>query len=332
MSAITPPCCVRPPLRRCGGRPVTSVYPMITARRSTLSRNVSLFPGLLPRRPTCLRSKANCAGCSISRWDSMSGFTSTNMDLDPTRSFRESSPLPRWERRHSSSDRLPPVPAPARTAHRCVARIRNAVREPRRHRGLGFLMRKDNPNPFYLDCHSAALLALTQAARIMQDARLPEAIERGIAAYWLAPQAIDLGTGSRIDTVGMASPDLAGDIGEIAFWNFKAGLSLRFFGALREIAEPGRPSRRIASSRSGCGFRSRAAASAGAVGRRARRLHRIPHLGSVGRDQLRDPALGHARTARTSVGLTARTRATLVRRRSCGGHESRKRGPKYRPI
>ena len=102
----------------------------------------------------------------------------------------------------------------------------------------GFLMRKDNPNPFYLDCHSAALLALTQAARIMQDARLPEAIERGIAAYRLAPQAIDLGTGGRIDTVGMASPDAAGDIGEIAFWNFKAGLSLRFFGALRRSPNP----------------------------------------------------------------------------------------------
>jgi hypothetical protein len=94
-------------------------------------------------------------------------------------------------------------------------------------------MRKDNPNPFYLDCQSAALLALTQAARIMHDSRLPEIIERGIAAYRLAPQAIDLGTGGRIDTVGIASPDAAGEIGETAFWNFKAGLTLRFFGALR---------------------------------------------------------------------------------------------------
>ena len=56
----------------------------------------------------------------------------------------------------------------------------------------GFLMRKDNPNPAYLDCQSAALLALTQAARIIEDKRLPEVIERGIAAYRLAPQAIDL--------------------------------------------------------------------------------------------------------------------------------------------
>ena len=45
------------------------------------------------------KTKRDCAGCSISHWDSMSGFTSTNMDLDPTRSSRESSPLPRWERR-----------------------------------------------------------------------------------------------------------------------------------------------------------------------------------------------------------------------------------------
>ena len=66
----------------------------------------------------------------------------------------------------------------------------------------------------------------------------PEVIERGIAAYRLAPQAIDLGTGGRIDTVGMASPDAAGEIGETAFWNFKAGLSLRFFGALRRSPDP----------------------------------------------------------------------------------------------
>ena len=102
----------------------------------------------------------------------------------------------------------------------------------------GFLMRKNNPNPAYLDCQSAALLALTQAACIMEDPRLPEIIERGIAAYRLAPQAIDLGTGGRIDTVGMASPDAAGEIGETAFWNFKAGLSLRFFGALRRSPNP----------------------------------------------------------------------------------------------
>ena len=67
----------------------------------------------------------------------------------------------------------------------------------------------------------------------MEDPRLPEIIERGIAAYRLAPQAIDLGAGGRIDTVGMVSPDAAGEIGETAFWNFKAGLTLRFFGALR---------------------------------------------------------------------------------------------------
>ena len=36
----------------------------------------------------------------------------------------------------------------------------------------------------------------------------------------------------------MAAPDAAGEIGETAFWNFKAGLSLRFFGALRRSTNP----------------------------------------------------------------------------------------------
>ena len=119
----------------------------------------------------------------------------------------------------------------------------------------GFLMRKDNPNPVYLDCQSAALLALTQAAGIMQDPRLPEIIERGIAAYRLAPQAIDLGAGGRIDTVGMVSPDAAGEIGETAFWNFKAGLTPEVFRRPAEIAERSRSSHCITSSRPACGLR-----------------------------------------------------------------------------
>ena len=36
----------------------------------------------------------------------------------------------------------------------------------------GFLMRKDSPRAAYVDCHSAVLLALTQAARYVADPRL----------------------------------------------------------------------------------------------------------------------------------------------------------------
>jgi hypothetical protein len=97
----------------------------------------------------------------------------------------------------------------------------------------GFLMRKDNPNPAYLDCLSSALLALTQAARFVADRALPLVIERGLASYCLA--ACDSG----IDTVAMVVPGHR-DTGrtETAFWNFKAGLTLRFFAALRNSPSP----------------------------------------------------------------------------------------------
>lgn len=119
--------------------------------------------------------------------------------------------------------------------------------------GSVFLMRKDNPRA-YLDCQSAALLALTEAARFGEDKRLPEVIERALAAYRLLPQAIDRGTAGRIDTLGVATPrDSAAGDSATALWNFKAGLTLRFFAALRHSPDralqvlAGRHAERIAS-------------------------------------------------------------------------------------
>jgi hypothetical protein len=98
---------------------------------------------------------------------------------------------------------------------------------------MAFLMRKDNPRA-YLDCHSAALLALTQAARISGAERLASVIERGLSAYRLAPQAIECGASGTLDTLGVAMPrDSGTGISDTAMWNFKAGLTLRFFAALR---------------------------------------------------------------------------------------------------
>ena len=37
----------------------------------------------------------------------------------------------------------------------------------------------------FVDCHSAALLALAVAAGFLSDPRLPEAIDRGLGAYCL---------------------------------------------------------------------------------------------------------------------------------------------------
>jgi hypothetical protein len=103
----------------------------------------------------------------------------------------------------------------------------------------GFLMRMTSPRVAYVDCHSAALLALTQAARHLDDPRLPAAIERGLASYSVETCIIAAGHADKIDTVSTSLVDRLGTRRtENAFWNFKAGMTLRFFAALRASPHP----------------------------------------------------------------------------------------------
>jgi len=103
----------------------------------------------------------------------------------------------------------------------------------------GFLMRLDSPRAAYVDCHSAALLALTQASRYIIDPRFAAAIDRGLAGYFLETCAVDVGGPRRIDTVSTLMIDEHGSRrSENSFWNFKAGMTLRFFNALRSATDP----------------------------------------------------------------------------------------------
>ena len=103
----------------------------------------------------------------------------------------------------------------------------------------GFLMRMTSPRVAYVDCHSAALLALTQAARHLDDPRLAAAIERGLASYSVETCIIAAGRADKIDTVSTSLVDRLGTRRtENAFWNFKAGMTLRFFAALRASPHP----------------------------------------------------------------------------------------------
>ena len=97
-----------------------------------------------------------------------------------------------------------------------------------------FLMRHDNRDMAYFDCQSAALLALTRAAAIVDHPAFSAAIDRGLAAYALTTCAVDLPEPRKIDTVAVELPGgrTAGQH-HTGFWNFKAGLALRFFAALR---------------------------------------------------------------------------------------------------
>lgn len=100
----------------------------------------------------------------------------------------------------------------------------------------GYLMRMDSSRVAFLDCHSAALLALTEAGRWLDDPRLAVCVDRGLAGYSLESYRSDA---EIIDTVAMSAVDEQGvrhcDTG---FWNFKIGLTLRFFAALRRSDDP----------------------------------------------------------------------------------------------
>jgi hypothetical protein len=99
-----------------------------------------------------------------------------------------------------------------------------------------FLMRKDSPRAAYVDCHSGVLLALTQAARYVANPRLAATIDRGLTSYGL--ETCRFG-GGLVDTISALMVDEHGTrVTENAFWNYKAGLTLRFFMALRNAEDP----------------------------------------------------------------------------------------------
>ena len=97
-----------------------------------------------------------------------------------------------------------------------------------------FLMRKDSAGPSCLDCHGSALLALTQAARFISDPRLSAAIDRGLAAYCLETCSGGAGVLYKLDTISTVAEDNRGNRhSDNAFWNFKAGVTLRLLAALQ---------------------------------------------------------------------------------------------------
>ncbi|WP_431270936.1 hypothetical protein [Dankookia sp. P2] len=105
----------------------------------------------------------------------------------------------------------------------------------------GFLMGMRSSRDIHVDCHSAALLALTHAAPFLPDPGIAAAIDRGLGAYALVTGTIEwLGEIRKVDTIGIRWSDDAGASRvSHAFWNFHAGLTLRLFRALRESPDAG---------------------------------------------------------------------------------------------
>jgi hypothetical protein len=96
------------------------------------------------------------------------------------------------------------------------------------------------PRIVYCDSHSAALLALIEAADQLDDPWLVAAIDRGLCAYGVATERVDPGDRSiKADLVGVQWVD--GDGARqfsSAFWNYHGGLLLRLFGRLRRATNP----------------------------------------------------------------------------------------------
>ena len=250
-------------------------------------------------------------------------------EIRPTRSSRASWPLPcsAWRRciRATGCRR---IPAPAGTAVRGVARFRDAVRGPGGRRGLRLSDAHDNRDTAYFDCQSAALLALTRAAAIIDDPRLPRPRS---SAGW-RPTASHLRRStcrSRARSTPSRSARRAAATDRPAphaFWNFKAGLALRFFAALR--------SRRSRGCRRSPARHADRLALFEAILRH--QLARADHRARRQCIEIRTSVLSGETNSETQpwamLGLVGhpminrvidRAHApTLARRRSCGGHES----------
>lgn len=99
----------------------------------------------------------------------------------------------------------------------------------------GFLMGLRSSRDIHVDCHSAALLALTCAAPWLPDPRIEMAIDRGLNAYALVTGSIEWAGGvKKVDTLGLHWIDDAGKARvSHAFWNFHVGLTLRLLHALQ---------------------------------------------------------------------------------------------------
>jgi hypothetical protein len=100
----------------------------------------------------------------------------------------------------------------------------------------------------FVDCHSAALLALTRAATYIDDPRLLMAIDRGLAIF--AIETTNINWEGNLRKIDVVSVDWVNDADvrhtNTGFWTYHAGLMLRFFAALR--ASPNAALQAIAAS------------------------------------------------------------------------------------
>lgn len=100
------------------------------------------------------------------------------------------------------------------------------------------MARKINSNPF-VDCHSAAILALARAYKYLQDPHFLQLIDLALGAYSIRTAGIDVGATRKQDVIGIdfQHPNKTHHFID-AFWNFCSALALRAFVTLKRSEIP----------------------------------------------------------------------------------------------
>jgi hypothetical protein len=87
----------------------------------------------------------------------------------------------------------------------------------------------------FVDCHSAAILALLRALPVIEDPIIITSIDRALDAFRCETIAIELGDMRKQDLITAHWTNEQGQrLNPHAFWNFCAGLTLRVFKLLRQ--------------------------------------------------------------------------------------------------
>lgn len=98
----------------------------------------------------------------------------------------------------------------------------------------GFVMGTEVDALPYVDCHATCLLALVRGTEALGSSEWVDSIDRGLAAFCLDTQKFFFLGDQKIDVVCIDYLDAQGKRHKLeTFWNFKSGLCLQLFGALR---------------------------------------------------------------------------------------------------
>ena len=103
----------------------------------------------------------------------------------------------------------------------------------------GFVMGTEQDALPFVDCHATCMMALVMGSEILNTDEWAAAIDRGLAAFCIDTQRMHFLGVQKIDVVCVDFEDSKGNRHRPeTFWNFKSGLCLQLFNALRATSSP----------------------------------------------------------------------------------------------